>query len=125
MQTEWNGYTIEVRGDWTYRWLYLAPEYELFIDDRQVDRTGGPILHPELEGLFEDTDGDVHHIEVEILSIVGYRPDCDITVDGEALTSGSVHVRNVLNPLLSMFILFSTVIMLYLGPSVLRAYVMT
>jgi hypothetical protein len=122
MQTEWNEHTFEVRGDWTFRWLYLAPEYELRIDDQRVDRTGGPVLQPKLEGLFEDREGEVHHVEAQLLSILGYHPDCELSIDDEPVASERVRVQNFLNPFLAIVILVSTAIMLYLGPDVIRAY---
>jgi hypothetical protein len=122
METDWCGHTLEVRGDWTYRWLYLAPEYELLVDGDRVDRTGGPVLRPRLEAKIEDDDGEMHHVEIDLLSIAGFRPYGQLSVDGEQLDSARVPVRNILNPFLVLIIIASTIIMLYLGPGVLREY---
>ncbi len=122
MKIDWRGHTLEVRGNWTYRWLYLAPEYELLVDGEQIDRTGGPIVRPTLEAKIEDDDGQMHLVEIKLLSIAGFRPRGKFSVDGELLDSGRVPVRNVLNPFLVLIIIASTVIMLYLGPEVLREY---
>lgn len=122
MKAEFQGHTLEVRGDWTYRWLYLAPEYELLIDGDRVDLGGGLVVRPRLEALLDSGDGEPHLIEVELLSIAGIRPRCELSIDGEIQDTGRVAVRNVLNPFLVLVIIVSTVIMLYLGPDVLRAY---
>lgn len=122
MQTEWNEHTVEVRGDWTIRWLYLSPTYELYLDGECVDRAGGPFPRPRLQAEYRGEDGITHHIEAELLSIFGIRPYCEIDVDGEAIAQDNLSVDNVLNPLLMVFILAATTIMLYLGPSVLRTY---
>lgn len=122
MRANWEDHEFEVEGDWTFRWLFLAPDYELFIDGESADRSGGPIVRPKLEALFEDDDGEVHHAEAELVSILGFRPSCEISIDGEALERGRVRVKNFLNPFLMVFIILSTAVMLYLGPSVLRSY---
>lgn len=122
MRADWEEHEIEIRGDWTFRWLFLAPEYELFIDGESADKSGGPVVRPKLEALFEDDDGEVHHLEAELTSIIGFRPSCEISVDGDLVDEGSVRVQNFLNPFLMLFIIVATTIMLYLGPSVLRAY---
>ncbi len=122
MEVHWQDRTLEVHGDWTYRWLYLAPEYELLVDGESVDRTGGPVVQPQLEATVDDEDGEPHRIEAELLSIAGFRPRAELTVDGEPLASERVVVRNVLNPFLVFIIVLSTAIMLYLGPEVLRDY---
>jgi len=121
MKAEWNGHTIEIKGNWTLRWLYLAPDYELWIDDQRLDRTGGPRLSPKLEAMVED-EGEIFHIEADILSIAGWRPRCDLSVGGEMITSERIQVENFLNPFLVIFILAATSVMLYLGPTVLRQY---
>ena len=123
METEWNGHTLKVRGNWTARWLFLAPDYELWIDDEKVDRAGGPRLHPKLEAIVEDDQGELHHIEAELLSIIGWRPTCELKVEGELLKSERVTVENFINPFLVVVILISTVVMLYIGPTVLRGLV--
>lgn len=122
MQVQWNDHTISVKGNWTARWLFLAPDYELWLDDQRVDRTGGPRLHPKLEAVVEDEEGELHHIEADILSIVGWRPSCDLTVEGEVVESGTISVENFLNPFLILVIIASTIVMLYIGPDVLRKY---
>ena len=122
MQSQWRGHTLEVRGDWTFRWLYLAPDYELLVDGESADTTGGPLVQPRLEAMVEREDGSMHHVEAEILSIVGLRPRCRIDVDGEEHERGHVAVANVLNPFLMLVIIVSTGIMLYLGPDAIRAY---
>ena len=122
MQVDWQGHQLEVRGDWPARWLFLAPEYILEVDGTEAARSGGPVVRPHLEAMFEDEDGELHHLEAEVLSIVGFRPRCQISVDGDPLETQRVPVRNVLNPFLALVILVSTAIMLYLGPDVLRHY---
>ena len=122
MDADWQGHKISVRGNWTARWLWLAPDYELLIDDESVDRAGGPRLHPKLEAVVEDEDGELHHIEAEVLSVIGWRPSCELTVEGEVLESGNINVENFLNPFLILFIVASTVVMLWIGPEVLRKY---
>lgn len=122
MQAEWQGHTISVKGNWTARWLWLAPDYELYIDDERVDRTGGPRLHPKLEAVVEDDDGELHHIEAEILSVIGWKPSCELTVEGETVASERIVVDNFINPFLILFIFASTIVMLWVGPDVLRSY---
>lgn len=122
MQVTWNDHILKVTGNWTGRWLYLAPDYELWIDDQRIDRCGGPRVRPRLEGVFEDKDGKLHHIEANLVSIVGFRPLCEIAVEGAILETNRVRVQNVLNPLLLIIIIISTLIMLYIGPDVLRGY---
>ncbi len=119
MKAEWKGHTIAVTGNWTFRWLYLAPDYELWIDDQRLDRSGGPRLSPKLEAMVEE-DGEIHHIEADILSIAGWRPQCDLKVGGELLVSERIQVENFINPFLVIIILASTAVMLYVGPTVLR-----
>lgn len=119
MKAEWKGHTITVTGNWTLRWLYLAPDYELWIDDQRLDRSGGPRLSPKLEAMVEE-DGEIHHIEADILSIAGWRPQCDLKVGGEPLLSERIEVENFINPFLVIVILASTAVMLYVGPTVLR-----
>ncbi|QED27288.1 hypothetical protein FRD01_08535 [Microvenator marinus] len=119
MQADWNGHAIKITGNWTFRWLFLAPEYELWIDDQRIDRTGGPRLSPKLEAMVED-EGEIFHIEADILSIAGWRPKCDLSVGGELLKSDKIEVENFLNPFLVIFILAATSVMLYVGPTVLR-----
>ncbi|MFB6264452.1 MAG: hypothetical protein ABEL76_12640 [Bradymonadaceae bacterium] len=122
MEIEWNGHTLEVSGDWTYRWLFLAPEYELKIDGQLLDRGGGPVPRPHLEGLFEDESGEIHHIEADLLSIFGFQPTCDLAVDEEPVASDKVHVDNILNPFLVLFILVATAAMVWVGPDLLQQY---
>lgn len=120
MQVKWKDHTLKVTGNWTGRWLYPAPDYELWIDDQRIDRSGGPRVRPKLEGVYEDEDGTLHHIEATLVSIVGVRPMCEIAVEGAILASDRVRVQNILNPLLLIIIVISTIIMLYVGPEVLR-----
>ncbi len=122
LEVEWKGHTLQVSGNWTWRWLYLAPIYELHIDGEFVDRAGGPRVRPHLEAIVEDEDGQMYHVAAELLSLVGFKPNCDISVDGEVVGSGPVRVQNFLNPFLVLIILISTGVMLYLGPDVLRHY---
>lgn len=122
MEAEWQGHTISLRGNWTARWLWLAPDYEMWIDDQRVDKTGGPRLHPKLEAVVEDEDGKLHHVEADILSVVGWRPSCELTVEGELLEAGNIRVENVLNPILILVIIVSTIVMVIVGPEVLRSY---
>ena len=129
MQAQWHTHSIEVRGDWIARYLYLAPRYELWIDDQLVDATGGPRLQPKLEALIErpaeeeGADAVRHHVEASLTSIVGLRPRCQITIDGDPLATDRVVVQNTLNPFLLLFILIATSWMIYIGPDVLRSYV--
>lgn len=122
LEVDWKGHTLEVSGNWTWRWLYLAPTYELRIDGEFIDRVGGPKVRPRLEAIVEDEQGEVHHLTAELLSLVGYKPTCDISVEGEVISSGRVRVDNFLNPFLVIVILISTGIMLYVGPDVLRSF---
>ena len=122
MQTQWKGHTLKITGDWTGRWLFLAPVYSLWLDDECLDRIGGPRTRPLLEGLYESEDGEIHHIEAQLVSILGYKPRCDLRVEGQVVASDHVRVDNFLNPFLMLSILISTAIMLYLGPEVLRDF---
>jgi len=122
LQKEWNGHMISVKGNWTARWLWLAPEYELWLDEERLDRAGGPRIHPRLEAMVEDEEGELHHIEADILSLVGFRPSCELTVEGELIANDNIRVENFLNPFLILVIMVSTVVMLYVGPTVLRQY---
>jgi hypothetical protein len=122
LEVDWKGHKLSVSGQWTWRWLFLAPTYELHIDDEFVDRIGGPRVRPRLEAIVEDQDGEVHHITADLLSLVGIRPSCEIAVEGKVISSGKVDVQDFLHPLLIFVILVSTGIMIYLGPEVLRAY---
>lgn len=123
MEYDWNGHTLKVTGNWVGKYLYLAPEYELWLDDERIDRIGGPRLRPKMEAIIEDEDGDTHHIGVELLSIAGMRPMCTLTVGEEIVKEEKLRVENIINPFLVLFILASTMIMLYLGPDVLRTYI--
>lgn len=120
MQVQWKDHTLKVTGNWTGRWLYLAPDYELWIDDQQLDKSGGPRLRPRLEAIYEDEDGELHHIQADLVSVIGFRPSCQITVEGEELALDNVRVENFLNPFLMLFILASTAVMLMVGPEVIR-----
>jgi hypothetical protein len=120
MDVDWKGHKVKITGNWTGRWLFLAPDYELWVDDQKVDRAGGPRLSPKLEAIIEDEEGQMHHIEAEVLSIVGWKPRVELSIAGEHVASGRVVVENLLNPFLVIFILVSTAVMLYVGPDVLR-----
>jgi len=128
MQTTWRGHTIKVQGNWVGRYLFLAPEYELWLDDELLDKNGGPRLRPRLEAIIEEdpeddsADPQRFHIEADILSIIGMRPGCDLIVDGEVINSDTVFVDNKLNPILLLFILGASLWMLYVGPDILRSY---
>lgn len=122
MKTDWHGHKIEVRGDWPARWLFLAPDYELWIDGDRIDRTGGPRLRPTLGAQIERPDDEPVFVRADILSIAGLRPRCRLQAGDQLVDEGRVRVRNVLNPFLAIFILLATAVMLYLGPDVIRAY---
>ncbi|RDV37011.1 hypothetical protein DV096_15995 [Bradymonadaceae bacterium TMQ3] len=121
MEVQWRDHTLKVTGDWTLRWLYLAPQYELWLDDQKLDGRGGPRLRPLLEAIYEDEDGDLHHIEAELVSVIGFRPYCEIKVEGEVVAADKVRVENFINPFLMLIIMASTVVMLYLGPDMIRS----
>lgn len=123
MEYQWNGHTFKVRGDWVGRYLYLAPRYELWCDDQQIAASGGARLRPTLEAIVEDEEGKSHHVKAELLSIFGFRPSCTLTIGEEVVQTEKVRVENLLNPFLMLFILGATLLMLYLGPEVLRSYV--
>jgi hypothetical protein len=120
LEVEWNGHALQVSGNWTWRWLFLAPIYELHIDGEFVDRVGGPRVRPRLEAIVEDENGDIYHIDAQLVSIIGFKPTCEVSVEGEVVDSGRVRVANFLNPFLMLVILISTGVMLYLGPDVIR-----
>ena len=126
MQIDWNDHVITVRGGFTYRWFWLAPTYELWIDDTRLDASSGPVVHPTLEAIYVMGEGDdevSHHIRAELLSIVGVRPKCEVFVGEEQLTSGHVRVQNLLNPILIFVIMISVSFMAYIGPDALRALI--
>lgn len=123
MEVQWNDHTLKVTGDWTIRWLFLAPDYELWLDDQLLDRQGGPRLRSHLEAIYEDEDGERHHIEAHLLSIVGYKPRCELSVEGDLVASEHVRVQNFINPFLVLAILFSVAVMIYVGPDVVDQYV--
>lgn len=123
MEADWNERTLRVQGNWTGKWLYLAPVYELWLDDECIDSTGGPLLRPTLEAMVETDGGELHHVRAELLSVAGIKPHCELTVDDEMVAADHVPVKNVLNPLLMLAILGSTAVMLYVGPDVVSAYV--
>lgn len=120
MQVQWKDHTLKVTGNWTGRWLFLAPDYELWLDEQLLDKTGGPRLRPRLEAIYEDEEGELHHIQADLVSVIGFRPSCQITVEGEEVALDHVRVENFLNPFLMLFILISTAIMFMIGPDVLR-----
>lgn len=146
METTWQGHSIKVTGNWIARYLFLAPQYELWLDDKRLDVSGGPRMRPRLEAIIE-TDGVApseeedmdeneaekddekddetttrHHIEAHVLSIAGFRPLCELSIDGQLVHSERVKVQNILNPFLLLFIMIATSWMLYVGPDVLRSY---
>jgi hypothetical protein len=122
MEAQWKDHTLRVTGNWTARWLFLAPVYQLWLDEVLLDEKGGPRMSPLLEAIYEDEEGELHHIQAELLSIVGFRPNCEITIEGNLLIRDKVRVENFLNPFLMLFILLSTAAMLYVGPDVLRQF---
>lgn len=122
LEVDWKGHSVQISGNWTWRWLYLAPIYELHIDGEFVDRTGGPRVRPRLEAIVEDEDGEVYHMQAEVFSLVGFKPKCELSVEGETISTGRLRVENFLNPFLVLIILASTGVMLYLGPDVIRSY---
>lgn len=121
MEAKWKEHTLRVTGDYTGKWLFLAPEYQLWLDDQLLDSSGGPRLSPKMEAIFEDEEGEHFHIEASLLSIIGFRPSCEINVEGDPIASGNVVVQNFLNPFLVLFIMISTTYMLYVGPEVIRS----
>jgi hypothetical protein len=122
MEAQWREHTLSVRGDWPARWLFLAPSYELWLDDTLLDKVGGPRMHARLEAIYEDEDGARHLISAEVLSIIGFRPSCELTVGGELLKKERVRVENFINPLLIIFIIGAICSMFIVGPKVLRQY---
>ena len=120
MEVQWRDHTLRVTGDWNGKWLFLAPEYQLWLDDQLLDRSGGPRLSPKMEAIYEDEEGAHHHIEASLISIIGFRPSCEINVEGEPISIGNVRVENFLNPFLVVFILVSVAYMFYVGPDVIR-----
>ncbi len=122
MNVELDDHTLEVNGNWTGKWLFLAPEYELRIDGDCVDRLGGPRTRPVLEATYEGSSGEIHHVEARIISILGFRPRCTLAVEGDVISTGRVPVENFINPFLILVILISTGIMLYVGPDVIEQF---
>ena len=122
MEVQWKEHTLKVTGNWTARWLFLAPEYQLWLDGELLDSNGGPRVHPVLEAIYEDEQGDQHHITAELVSVVGFNPRCDLAIEGDLLSSENVRVENFLNPFLMLAIIVSTAIMLYVGPDVVRQF---
>ena len=123
MEVQWNDHNLKVSGDWSFRWLFLAPDYELWLDGELLDRQSGPRLRPRLEAVYEDEQGKRHHIEAELLSVIGFRPHCELSVEGKLLASDNVRVQNFLNPFLVLFILAAVAVMFYVGPDVIEHYV--
>lgn len=130
METTWRGHTLRVTGNWVARYLFLAPQYELWLDDVRLDASGGPRIRPRLEAIIEDPGEETaadseptrYHVEAHIFSIAGVRPRCEICIDGTPVHSDRVRVDNLLNPFLLLFIMVTTSWMLYVGPDILRAY---
>lgn len=122
MEADWRGHKLSVRGDWPARWLFLAPQYELWLDETKLDTAGGPRMNPRLEAIYEDEDGKRHLISAQLLSIIGFRPNCELSVEGELIKVDKVPVANVINPLLILFIIIAVSFMFWVGPQVLRQY---
>lgn len=138
MQTQWRGHTLKVTGNWVARYLFLAPQYELWLDDTRLDVGGGPRVRPTLEAIIEadaiqqsepaqdaDQTADqtsTFHVKAEVLSLVGMRPTCELSINGELLHTDRVRVENLINPFLILFIAGATAWMLYVGPGLLRTY---
>ena len=128
METSWRGHTLRVTGNWGAKYLFLAPYYELWLDDQRLDVGGGPKMRPRLEAIVEDDPEEEggepvrYHIEAHIFSVAGIRPSCELCVDGSPILSDRVRVENLLNPFLLLFILVTTSWMLYVGPDILRGY---
>jgi len=120
METTWRGHTLSVTGDWTGRWLYMAPQYELKLDGDVLATGGGPKVNHTLEAKFEE-DGTTYVIAADILSVAGVRPACELFIDDDPVASGRVKVANLLNPLLVFFIIAATLTMLYVGPDAIRS----
>lgn len=126
MNYHWNDRQIEVRGEWTGRWLYLVPTYALFVDGDRVDEAPAMWpwtnpLRPRLEASVE-SDGESKTLSVEILSVAGLNPRCDVAVNDEIVTTGRVEVSNPLDHILVVFIIVAICFMLYVGPRVLEQY---
>lgn len=121
-EIEWKDHTVAVTGDWTWRWLFLAPTYTLWIDGKPVQRGGGPAVRPSMEAILEGQDGEVYHLEATLTSIVGFEPSCQISIDESEVAAGDLRVANFLNPFLVLFILIATAVMFYVGPDVLAQY---
>lgn len=122
MEAKWREHTLSVRGDWPARWLFLAPHYELWLDDKRLDAAGGPKMNPRLEAIYEDEDGARHLISADIFSVIGFRPNCELSIEGELLKKDRVRVENFINPLLIIFIIAAICSMFIIGPKVLRQY---
>lgn len=122
MRFQHDDHTFEVTGDWTGKWLFLAPQYRLEVDGQLLDELGGPRIRPTLEGDVEFPDGRTRRVQARLVSILGIRPRCEVFVDGQRMADDRVRVDNVLNPFLMLVILISTLVMLYVGPEVLRYY---
>ena len=122
MELQWNDHTLRVTGNFNGTWFFLTPEYQLWIDDECVDSHGVPTTRPRLDVTFEDDDGTQHEIEAELFSIVGFKPRCEVQIDGDLISTDNVRVQNILNPFLVLVIILSMAVMYFVGPEVLRAY---
>jgi hypothetical protein len=125
LEVRWRDRTLRVCGDWTIRWLFLAPTYQLMMDDRILATSGGPSTKPCLEASILEGDGSQLLVSAELFSVVGYRPTCQILVDGEVLADGHVRVSNFLHPMLVLFVVISAIAIWYLGPKGLAFIVYT
>lgn len=119
LDVRWRDHHIAVTGDWTWRWLFLAPTYTLWVDGNPVDRVCGPSTQPQLVAVLEDDSANTHRLCANLTSIIGYRPPCTIRLDDTDLAAGDLRVANFLNPFLMLFILGGLGLFIYLGPNVL------
>jgi hypothetical protein len=122
LTARWRGHDIAVSGDWTLRWLFLAPTYTLWVDGKPVETIGGPRVEPSLDAVLEDETGEAYHLTATLTSILGYAPPCKISIEGEVIAEGDLRVANFINPFLVLFILIAAGVMLYVGPDVLARY---
>ena len=120
MQYMWNEHTIEITGNWTGKYLYMAPEYTMSLDGEVLDTQGGPRMRPTLEAIIEDEQGQTHRLTAEVLSLAGMRPSCTLSIADDVVAQQKLRVQNILNPFLVLFIILSTLGMLYVGPEVIR-----
>jgi hypothetical protein len=122
MEAKWREHTLSVRGDWTAKWLFLAPQYELWIDDKQLATSGGPRMSHRMEAIYEDEAGERHLVSATLTSIIGFRPMCELSVGEQLLKADRVRVDNFINPILILFIIAAVSVMFWVGPQVLRQH---